>query len=52
MLTLGYTRVSTVQQAEHGISIAAQKKRIRQYADLHELELVKVISEEGASSKT
>jgi len=52
MITLGYTRVSTIQQAEHGISIAAQKKRIRQYADLHELELLDVVSDEGASSKT
>ena len=49
---VGYCRVSTDQQAEHGASLDAQVEKIRQYAALYGLELVAVIEDRGASAKT
>jgi len=49
---LGYARVSTREQAAEGHSIAAQVAKIRAYAELHELELVEVIVDEGVSAKS
>ncbi|MCH8991967.1 MAG: recombinase family protein [Acidobacteria bacterium] len=48
----GYTRVSTGAQAEHGVSLAAQRKSIQGYCELHGLELVKVHEDRGLSGKT
>jgi DNA invertase Pin-like site-specific DNA recombinase len=38
-LAIGYTRVSTADQEAEGVSLASQKSKIEQYADLHGLEL-------------
>jgi len=48
---IGYCRVSTEEQAREGISLDVQKDKIRQYAELHNLELLKVITDEGKSGK-
>jgi site-specific DNA recombinase len=50
--TLGYLRVSTTGQAEEGYSMEAQEKKIRAYADLHDLELIEIIEDAGLSGKT
>lgn len=52
MKVIGYVRVSTEDQAEVGVSLEAQKKKLEQYADLYDLELVEVFEDAGASAKT
>ena len=49
---IGYVRVSTEEQAKEGISIDAQSEKLRQYADLHEINLVDIIVDAGASAKS
>jgi site-specific DNA recombinase len=49
---VGYIRVSTDQQADHGVSLEAQKAKIDAYAALYDLELVEVIVDAGLSAKT
>jgi DNA invertase Pin-like site-specific DNA recombinase len=49
---IGYARVSTQEQAEHGVSIDAQVAKIRAYAELYDLELVDVVVDAGVSAKT
>lgn len=46
---IGYGRVSTGDQANHGISLEAQEESIRKYCEVRGLELVDVILEEGVS---
>ncbi len=48
---IGYTRVSTEEQAREGISLEVQKDKIEKYAELHNLELIKNIVDEGESGK-
>ena len=48
---IGYCRVSTEEQAKEGISLEVQKDKIKKYAELHNLDLVKVIIDEGKSGK-
>lgn len=48
---MAYARVSTEDQAEHGVSLAAQTERFRAYAVAHELELVGIESD-ALSGKT
>lgn len=48
---IGYCRVSTEEQAKEGISLKHQEAKIEQYAKLHNLDLVKVIVDEGKSGK-
>lgn len=48
---IGYTRVSTEEQAREGISLEYQESKIKQYAELHNLDLMKVISDQGKSGK-
>jgi len=52
MLAIGYCRVSTDQQCERGVSLAAQAQKIRAMALVHGAELVAVIQEGGESAKT
>jgi DNA invertase Pin-like site-specific DNA recombinase len=52
MKAIGYPRVSTDEQSEHGVSLAAQEARIRAYCDLYNIELVAVISDPGESGKS
>ncbi len=49
---IGYVRVSTEEQAKEGISIDAQSDKLRQYADLHDINLVDIIVDAGASAKS
>jgi len=48
-LAVGYTRVSTEEQAKGGISLDAQEERLRAYCKLTALSLVEIIREEGVS---
>ncbi len=50
--TVAYIRVSTDKQAEHGISLDAQRAKISAYAKLYDLDLVDVIIDAGVSAKT
>ena len=52
MRVVGYVRVSTDKQADSGLSIEAQKGKIRDYCKLYEHELVSIVEDEGASAKT
>lgn len=49
---IGYVRVSTEEQAAGGLSLDAQRAKLRAYAELHELELVAIEEDAGASAKT
>lgn len=51
IIAVGYTRVSSEEQAKEGLSLEHQKAKIKQYAELHNLELLKVITDEGKSGK-
>ena len=46
---VGYVRVSTVEQVEDGVSLAAQTAQIQAYATLRGLELAEVIVDAGVS---
>lgn len=52
MKAIGYIRVSTEDQAREGISLDNQESKVRAYADLHGIELVEVIRDEGISGKS
>lgn len=49
---IGYIRVSTDHQADHGVSLAAQRTKLEAYAALYDIELVGIIEDAGASAKT
>lgn len=49
---VGYIRVSTSEQAEHGVSLDAQRAKIDAYCQLHELALVAVEVDAGISGST
>jgi len=49
---VGYIRVSTDKQAEHGVSLAAQQAKLTQYAALYDLALVDILVDAGVSAKT
>jgi DNA invertase Pin-like site-specific DNA recombinase len=49
---IGYVRVSSEQQTDHGVSLQAQEEKIKQYCSLYELALVDIITDAGASAKT
>jgi len=49
---IGYVRVSTAEQAASGLSLAAQRERIELFCRLHDLELVAVVEDAGASAKS
>jgi len=49
---IGYCRVSTEDQSEKGISLEAQAEKIRQYAALHDLDLLDAPSDPGISGKS
>ena len=48
---LGYARVSSEAQAEHGVSLDAQETRLRAYCEVHGLELVRIEVDAGLSGK-
>lgn len=45
-----YIRVSTDEQARHGVSLDAQEERLRAYCTMRELPIVGVIRDEGVSA--
>jgi site-specific DNA recombinase len=49
---VGYIRVSTDKQADHGVSLEAQHAKLTAYAALYDLELVDIIVDAAASAKT
>src|SRR5437899_6703518 len=49
---IGYIRVSTDKQAEHGVSLEAQQAKLTQYAALYDIALVDIIVDAGVSAKT
>ena len=51
MKAVGYIRVSTEEQAREGVSLDTQENKIKKYADLHNLDLVETIRDEGKSGK-
>lgn len=51
MKAVGYVRVSTEEQAREGVSLAHQEKKIRDYCNLHDIELVSIVKDEGISAK-
>ncbi len=50
--TVAYLRVSTAGQAEHGVSLDAQRGKVEAYAALYDLALVAVEVDAGASAKS
>src|ERR1700681_3788390 len=52
MPTIGYVRVSTDRQAEHGVSLEAQEAKIRAMATVQGSELIEVIVDGGESAKS
>ncbi|MBO9539670.1 recombinase family protein [bacterium] len=48
---VGYVRVSTQEQACEGHSLAAQEAKLRAYAELYDLELVRIETDAGQSGK-
>ena len=50
--TVAYLRVSTDKQAEHGVSLDAQRAKVEAYASLYDLDLVAVEVDAGASAKS
>lgn len=50
-IAIGYVRVSTEDQASEGVSLAAQREKIRAYCDLHGLKLLGLEADEGLSGK-
>jgi len=42
-----YIRVSTDEQARHGVSLDAQEERLRAYCTMRDLEIVGVVRDEG-----
>jgi len=49
---VGYVRVSTQEQADHGYSIDAQIDKVKAYASLYDIELVDVVVDAGVSAKS
>jgi len=45
-----YIRVSTDEQAQHGVSLDAQEERLRAYCTMRDLEISGVIRDEGVSA--
>ena len=45
MKAIGYIRVSTIDQASEGVSLGAQKAKVKAYADLHGMELLDIFEE-------
>ena len=49
---IGYIRVSTEQQADEGVSLAAQRAKITAWCELNDYELVAIYEDAGISGKT
>lgn len=51
MKALGYVRVSSEEQAKEGVSLEAQKAKIKLYAELKDLDLIGIVEDAGISAK-
>lgn len=51
-VAVGYIRVSTQEQAHEGVSIDAQRDKLRAYCKTMEIKLVQVYANEGISGGT
>src|SRR3981189_982875 len=51
MRAIGYVRVSTDKQADHGVSLEAQEAKIRAMATVQGAEIVELIVDGGESAK-
>ena len=49
---IGYIRVSTEEQSREGVSLEMQTVKIRQYAELNDMELTAILEDAGVSGKT
>ncbi len=49
MAVYGYCRVSTMRQADEGLSLDVQRRQIRGYCEMHGLDLTETVTEEGVS---
>lgn len=52
MTAVGYVRVSTEKQVEHGVSLDAQTEKVRAMAVVHGAHLTSVIVDRGESAKS
>lgn len=52
MKVICYIRVSTTDQADHGVSLEAQRAKLQTYAALYDLEIVNVFEDAGESAKS
>jgi site-specific DNA recombinase len=51
MKVAGYIRVSTDEQASHGVSLAMQESRVMGYCMAKDWDLLEVVRDEGRSAK-
>jgi site-specific DNA recombinase len=51
MRAVGYSRVSTDDQAQNGVSLEAQEVKIRAYCVAKDWDLLRIIRDEGRSAK-
>src|SRR5437868_1373044 len=49
---VGYVRVSTDMQAQEGVSLEAQRARLKAYCVAQDLTLIEIIADEGLSAKS
>lgn len=49
---VAYLRVSTEKQADKGVSLDAQRAKVKAYGELYDLEIVEVVVDAGVSAKT
>ena len=49
---IGYIRVSIQEQAREGHSLEAQRRKIKMYCELHDLDLIDIVADEGISGKS
>ena len=49
---VGYVRVSTTEQADSGLGLEAQRRRISAYCEAQGWHLAEIVADEGVSGKT
>lgn len=52
MRVVGYVRVSTEQQAQEGVSMDAQRSRLRAHCQAQDITLVDIVTDDGYSAKS
>lgn len=52
MKAIGYVRVSSDKQADSGLSLEAQAEKIRAYAKVYDLDIIRIEVDAGVSAKT